>query len=240
MSDAQTLEVHGEDLQTLLAWGRARRPGRVLDLATGGGHTALAFAGIARAVVAYDVTDSIVATARRFIAERGAAKVGYAAGDVAALPFADGAFDLVTCRMAAHHFAEPAATLREMCRVLRAGGTLLLQDILGHDDAEANHFIREVETRRDPSHVKAYRIAEWKAFLRAAGLTVMEQTTLRDVRAWPEWTGGMKLGAEATADLERFVRAAPERLRAAFDFRLDDAAVDAFTDRMLLLRAERD
>jgi ubiquinone/menaquinone biosynthesis C-methylase UbiE len=240
VSDAQALEVQAEDLQTLLAWGRARRPGRVLDVATGGGLTALAFSGIARTVVACDVTGPTLAAARRLIAERGAENVRYAAGAVAALPFADGAFDLVTCRMAAHHFPEPAAALREVCRVLRAGGTFLLQDTLGHDDAEANHFIREVETRRDPSHVKAYRNAEWKAFLRAAGLTVMEQTTLPELRSWRDWTGRMNLDAAATADLERFVRAAPERLRAAFDFRLDDAAVDAFTDRMLLLRAERD
>jgi ubiquinone/menaquinone biosynthesis C-methylase UbiE len=230
----------GDDLDTLLAWGRARRPARVLDIATGGGHTALAFAGLAREVVACDVTEPMLAAARRFIAGRGAGNVRFAASDVAALPFADGSFDLVTCRIAAHHFAEPAAAVREVRRVLRPGGTFLLQDILGHDDAEANRFIREVETRRDPSHVKAYRVAEWNAFLRAAGLTVMEEATLPKVRAWRDWTGRMKMSAEAAAELERFVRAAPERLRAAFDFRLDDAAIETFTDRMLLLRAERD
>lgn len=230
----------GEDLETLLAWGRARRPARVLDLATGGGHTALAFAAIAPEVVAYDVTEPMLAAARHHIAGRGVANVRYVAGDVAALPFGDGAFDLVTCRIAAHHFADPAAAVREVRRVLRPAGTFLLQDILGHDDGDANSFIREVEARRDPSHVRSYRVAEWKAFLRAAGLTVMEETTLSKVRVWDEWTGRMRMSAEARADLERFVRAAPERLRAAFDFRLGDGTVEAFTDRMLLLRAERD
>ena len=241
MSGGQTRKVErDDDLDMLLAWGRARRPGRVLDIATGGGHTALAFAGLAREVVACDVTEPMLAAARRFIGGRGAGNVRYAAGDVAALPFVDGSFDLVTCRIAAHHFAEPAAAVREVRRVLRPGGTFLLQDILGHDDAEANRFIREVETRRDPSHVKAYRLAEWNAFLRAAGLTVMEDATLPKVRAWRDWTGRTKMSAEAAADLERFVRAAPEHVRAAFGFRLDDAAIEAFTDRVLLLRAERD
>jgi ubiquinone/menaquinone biosynthesis C-methylase UbiE len=241
VSGGQTRKVErDDDLDMLLAWGRARRPGRVLDIATGGGHTALAFAGLAREVVACDVTEPMLAAARRFIGGRGAGNVRYAAGDVAALPFVDGSFDLVTCRTAAHHFAEPAAAVREVRRVLRPGGTFLLQDILGHDDAEANRFIREVETRRDPSHVKAYRLAEWNAFLRAAGLTVMEDATLPKVRAWRDWTGRTKMSAEAAADLERFVRRAPEHVRAAFGFRLDDAAIEAFTDRLLLLRAERD
>jgi ubiquinone/menaquinone biosynthesis C-methylase UbiE len=230
----------GDDLETLAAWGRAQRPVRVLDVATGGGHTALAFAGIAREVVACDLTEPMLVAARRFIAGRGASNVRYAVGDVAALPFGDGVFDLVTCRIAAHHFADPVGAVREARRVLRPAGTFLVQDILGHDDAEANAFIREVETRRDPSHVRSYRAAEWKAFLRAAGFTVMEEATLAKTRVWGDWTGRMKLSDRARADLERFVRDASERVRAAFDFRIHGTAVEGFTDRMLLLRAERD
>ena len=56
--------------------------------------------------------------------------------------------------------------------MLRAGGSFLVEDILGHEDEEAAAFILEVERRRDPSHVRAYRQIEWTAFLRAAGLTV--------------------------------------------------------------------
>jgi SAM-dependent methyltransferase len=182
----------------------------------------------------------MLAAARHFSIGRGVANIRYAAGDVGALPFADSAFDIVTCRIAAHHFAEPAAAVREVCRVLRPAGTFLMQDILGHDDAEANAFIREVETRRDRTSRARGRAAEWKAFLRAAGLTVMEQITLPKTRVWDEWTARMKMTGDAKAALERFVREAPERLRAAFEFRLDGPVVEGFTDRMLLIRAERD
>src|SRR5688572_28733626 len=163
----------GEDLDRLVAWGRALAPARVLDVATGGGHTALALAGVARHVTAYDVTEPMLRAARGLLRERGAA-AALVAGDVEALPFQDGAFDLVTCRIAAHHFASVPAAVREVRRVLRPGGSFLLQDILGHDDAEAAAFVTEVERRRDPSHVRAYRAAEWKAFLRASGLTTMD------------------------------------------------------------------
>ena len=57
---------------------------------------------------------------------------------------------------------------------------------------------------------------------------------------WAEWTGRMRMADDARRDLERYVRAAPERCRAAFDFRLTTDSVEGFTDRMILLRAERD
>jgi SAM-dependent methyltransferase len=229
----------GEDLERLLAWGRALAPARVLDVATGGGHTALALAGVARHVVAYDVTEPMLRAARGLLRQRGAA-AAFVAGDVEALPFADGVFDVVTCRIAAHHFASPAAAVREVRRVLRPGGSFLLQDILGHDDAEAAAFITEVERRRDPSHVRAYRAVEWRAFLRAAGLTTIDETVVAKGRPWAEWTARTRMTAAARRELEAFVRAAPEPCRAAFAFRLSDDGVESFTDRMLLLRADRD
>jgi ubiquinone/menaquinone biosynthesis C-methylase UbiE len=212
----------------------------VLDVATGGGHTALAFAGIARRVIAYDLTEPMLAAARGHVRARGAATVEFVAGDAGALPFRDESFDVVTCRTAAHHFADLPAAVRQIHRVLRPGGSLLLQDILGHDDADASAFILEVEKRRDPSHVRSYRAAEWKAFLRAAGLTVMEDSVIWKLREWNEWTGRMRMTAEARRDLEDFVRRAPERCRAAFDFRLTQDAVVSFNDRQVLIRADRD
>ena len=175
-----------------------------------------------------------------FLRSRGSTNVAFVLGDVEALPFRDGAFDAVTCRIAAHHFANVAAALRQAHRVLRPGGSFLIQDILGHDDPAANAFITEVERRRDPSHVRAYRASEWKAFLRAAGLTVIDEGVVRKVRPWEEWTGRTRMTLEAREALEAFVRQAPERCRAAFDFELAGDRIAAFTDRMILLRADRD
>ncbi|MGH7342499.1 MAG: hypothetical protein ACREKH_18600, partial [Candidatus Rokuibacteriota bacterium] len=133
-----------------------------------------------------------------------------------------------------------AAAVRQIHRVLRPGGSLLLQDILGHDDAAAGAFILEVEKRRDPSHVRSYRASEWKAFLRAVGLTVIEDAVIWKLREWNEWTGRMRMTAEARRDLEEFVRRAPERCRAAFDFKVTPEAVVSFNDRQILIRADRD
>jgi ubiquinone/menaquinone biosynthesis C-methylase UbiE len=230
----------GDDLEQLAAWGRALGPTRVLDLATGGGHTALAFAAIAPRVVAYDVTEPMLRAARGLLHAQGHPATAFVAGDVEALPFRDGAFDVVTCRIAAHHFGDVAAAVREVRRVLRPGGSFLLQDILGHDDGEASAFVTEVERRRDPSHVRAYRAVEWKAFLRAGGLTPIDTAIVAKGRPWEEWTTRTRMSPQARRELDRFVLAAPARCRAAFDFRISDGHIESFSDRMLLVRADRD
>jgi SAM-dependent methyltransferase len=232
--------VGGDDLDRLLAWGRALRPRRVLDVATGAGHTALAFSGLGARVTAFDLTEPMLRTARDFLTGRGADGVRYVAGDVEALPFRAGVFDVVTCRIAAHHFANVGPAVRQIAAVVRPGGSFLVQDILGHDDGQTAAFITEVERRRDPSHVRAYRAVEWKALLRGAGLTVIDEAEVRRARPWDDWTKRTRMAVEARAALEAFVRAAPPACREAFDFRLDGDRVESFSDRMILLRADRD
>jgi ubiquinone/menaquinone biosynthesis C-methylase UbiE len=230
----------GEDLDRLVDWGRALRPRRVLDVATGGGHTARAFAELGARVTAFDLTEPMLRTARGFLESRGIGAAGFVLGDVEALPFRPATFDVVTCRIAAHHFANVGGAIRQIAAMLRPGGSFLLQDILGHDDAAAATFITEVERRRDPTHVRSYRAAEWKALLRGAGLTVIDEAVIRKTRPWEEWTTRTRMTPEHRAALDDFVRAAPPACREAFDFQLDGDRIEGFTDRMLLIRADRD
>jgi ubiquinone/menaquinone biosynthesis C-methylase UbiE len=229
----------GEDLDTLVAWGRALGPRRVLDVATGAGHTAIAFASFAGQVTALDLTEPMLRAARDFARRRGAERVTFVAGDVERIPFRSQSFDVVTCRIAPHHFADVPAAVREVARLLQPGGVFLLQDIRGHDDPDCAAFILEVERRRDPTHVRAYRAIEWRGFLEAAGLEVLDETVLSKTRPWEEWTTRTRMTPEARQDLDRFVRAAPERCRAAFDFTLHGDRIESFDDRMLLIRARK-
>jgi SAM-dependent methyltransferase len=132
-----------EGLERLVAWGRARTVRRALEVA-GDGHTPLA------------VTLGGAARTLRFVA-----------GDAGALPFDNGAFDLVTCRRAAHRFPHAALAVREIQRVLVPGGSFLVAEPLAPDD--------DATAARAPG---TYRRPEWHAFLRAAGLTVMEEDTV--------------------------------------------------------------
>jgi len=230
----------GPDLERLIAWGKKRGAARVLDIATGGGHTALAFARFTPSVVALDVTVPMVQAARAFVAAAGAPGGRFLGADVEALPFRDRTFGTVTCRTAAHHFPSLLPALREVARVLRPGGSLLAEDIMGHDEEEAAGFMLEVERRRDPSHVRSFRQIEWTAFLRAAGLTVMDEAIMPKVRTWEDWTRRSRMAPSAKAELEAFVLAAPAACREAFAFRIEGGRILSFSDRMLLLRADRD
>lgn len=230
----------GDDLDRLVHWGRQRGAARVLDVASGGGHTAFAFAAFTPTVMATDLTLPMLAAARKFIMSQGVAGVHFLAADAEVLPFRDESFGVVTCRIAAHHFPELLPVIRQVARVLRRGGSFLVEDILGHDDPEAAAFLLEVEKRRDPSHVRAFRQLEWTAFLRAAGLTVIDEAIMDKVRVWEEWTTRARMSGEAKAALERFVVTAPARCREAYRFELDGDRVVSFTDRMLLLRADKD
>jgi SAM-dependent methyltransferase len=232
--------ARGEGLDQMLRWGRARSAARVLDIATGVGDTALALSRFTPTVVATDLTLATLGAARNFIAGQGGAGVYFSAADVEALPFRDETFGVVTCRTAAHRFLELLPALRQVARVLRRGGSFLVEDTLGHDDAEMAAFILEVERRLDPSHVRSFRQIEWTAFLRAVGLTVIDEAIMDERRPWEDWTGRIRMSPEARAGLDRFVLAAPARYREAFRFKLDGEHVVSFTDRMLLLRADKD
>ena len=81
------------------------------------------------------------------------------------IPFADGSFDVVVCRIAAHHFEDVAEAVREMARVTR--DRVVVQDNLFQGES-----MEEAEKLRDPSHVRRYSEAEWRAFFEDAGLEV--------------------------------------------------------------------
>jgi SAM-dependent methyltransferase len=230
----------GPDLDALVAWGRVRAARRVLDVATGGGHTAAAFAAFSPSVIATDLTEPMLRVARDFADERRLPALRFLAADAEALPFRGGSFGVVTCRLAAHHFPGLLPPLREVARVLSGSGALLLEDILGHEDADCAAFITEVERRRDPSHVRAYSLREWVAFLRAAGLTVIDEKVFSKSRPWDDWIARMRMTPAARVELERFVLDAPARCREAFAFQVEDGRITSFADRLLLLRADRD
>ena len=125
--------AQGASLARLVELADPRSEWRVLDVATATGHTALAFAPRVAAVVGLDLTPEMLPLAARLAEERGATNVAFTVGDVDDLPFG-GAFDLVTCRIAPHHFADIGRFLIETTRVLRPGGLLAVVDtaMAGH------------------------------------------------------------------------------------------------------------
>jgi ubiquinone/menaquinone biosynthesis C-methylase UbiE len=159
----------GADLASLVRVADLHGTEHVLDTGCGAGHTTLAMAARAAHVTAVDVTPDMVAAASRVVAERGLGNVSVRLADAANLPFPDAHFDIVTSRVAAHHFSNPQRSMTEAFRVLRPGGRLLLIDSVAPEDPTLDTFLNCFELLRDASHVRDWRPSEWVAMLEHAG-----------------------------------------------------------------------
>src|ERR1700732_5491277 len=111
----------GKSLERLVELAKSQPAWRVLDVATGAGHTAYAFAPHVARVWATDITEEMLALVRDEIEKRKLTNVRIAYAKAESLPFEDESFDLVTCRIAPHHFDSIAAFLGEARRVLQCG-----------------------------------------------------------------------------------------------------------------------
>jgi SAM-dependent methyltransferase len=173
-------EAHreGEDLDLIVRWAAEAEGRRALDVATGGGHVArrLREAG-------FDVLSSDPAPGMQ-------PDVVCRAED---LPFADGSFDVVACRVAAHHFDDVPRALAEMARV--SSGLVLLADNLRLGDAA-----EAAERLRDPTHVRCFTEEEWQELFAGAGLAVEDSRVLDKPIALAGWLE--RAGCEG-ADAER-------------------------------------
>jgi ubiquinone/menaquinone biosynthesis C-methylase UbiE len=172
-------------------------------VATGGGHTARRLREAGFDVVTLDPAPGMRA-------------------DVLApaehIPFADASFDVVTCRIAPHHFTDIGAAVGEMARVAR--GLVLVEDTLYESET-----VEEAERLRDPTHIRSYSEDEWRRLLEGAGLTVEEVRILEKSRpadAWLERAGCV--GDEAA------------RVKELLGDRIADGR---FVDRKILLKGRK-
>ncbi len=213
-----TSAVHakGSDLSRLAELAALTGQEHVLDVATAVGHTALALAPGARHVTGVDLTDEMLVEARKQAAAKGITNVTFTAGDAENLPFPGGHFDVVTCRIAAHHFPNVVGFCREAARVLRPGGLLLVVDNIAPEDDELDAFINTVEKLRDPSHFREYRLSEWEGFLTRAGLSFAVDRQFPTSMEREDWIARMSVPEPVAADVrQRMANAAP-RIKECF------------------------
>jgi len=151
-----TIHAAGEDLDLVVDWCEAGPGVTVLDVATGGGHVARRLREAGATVVTSDPAPGMGADTT---------------APAEHLPFADASFDAVACRLAAHHFTDVLAAVKEMARVSR-------DRVVICDNTFVSEVSEEADRVRDPSHVRNYGVAEWESFLELAGLEVVEERHL--------------------------------------------------------------
>jgi SAM-dependent methyltransferase len=183
----------GDDLDLVVAWCEPAEGVSVLDVATGGGHVARRLREARASVVTTDAAPGmqpdVVAPADH-------------------LPFADSSFDAVACRIAAHHFPDVLAAVKEMARVAR-DRVVICDNVFTSESAE------EADRLRDPSHVRNYGVAEWHSFFELAGLAVADEAFMVRDTDFEDW-----LARTETPEGDR------PRVRELLDSRVHDGRLD--------------
>ena len=237
----------GADLDALADW--CADADRVIDVATGGGHTAGAVADRGVEAIATDLTPEMTATATANFGVPGVV------ADAERLPFADGSFDAATCRIAAHHFPDPEAFVAEVARVLEPGGTFAFEDNVAPADADltgsgrfrsasgssapANlaDFLDRVERVRDPTHVESYTVERWCQWLEEAGFAVEECVAVEKELDYAAWVERTDVPPARRRVLEGLFHGAPDEVREAFDVETDGRGIESFSTPKVLIRA---
>lgn len=201
-----------------------------LDVATGGGHTAIAFASRVRRVVASDLTPEMLRQARILAAENGRMNIAFAAADAELLPFRTAAFDRVTCRIAPHHFPDVCAAIAEMVRVTKPGGLVGIIDSVVPEDPALDAFMNGVERVRDASHVRSYRMEEWVSFLTAAGLTLRYISCAWKEHPFREWVARTGRPETVQGEVEDMFLHAFPRAKEFFRVKVENDRVVSYSD----------
>lgn len=205
-------------LERMVRLARPEASHRALDVACGPGLLVCGMARRVRHATGIDLTPAMLEQARKTQQARGIGNVSWDQGDVSAMPYADETFDIVTCRFAFHHFPDPLPVLREMRRVCRAGGRMVVAD--SAPAAEKAAAFNAMEKMRDPSHTRALPVEAMAALFVEAGLPepLVERTRL-------------------ALDLDEFLsRSYPRegdeaRIRAMFESALEEDVMDVLPRR---------
>ena len=228
-------EVHskGADLEQVVALARQRPSVRALDLGCGAGHVAYALArGGAARVVAYDPSPEMLSVVAQEAGRRGHALEAIV-GAAEDLPFDDGSFDLVVTRYSAHHWANVPRALEECARVTAAAGRLVVIDVIAPEAPLLDTSLQVIELLRDASHVRDYRISEWRDMHKAAGFAESSVRTWKTAIDFQTWIARIETPPARVAALQTVFPALPReaheyfKITAGFSFEFDTAWIES-------------
>jgi ubiquinone/menaquinone biosynthesis C-methylase UbiE len=166
-----------EALNRIVQWAGATPEDTVLDVACGPGLLACAFARVAKHATGIDMTPAMLEQARKAQQEQGLQNVSWQPGDVYSLPFPQDYFSIVSSRFVFHHLQDPLAALKEMKRVCKAGGKIVVADMAPHP-AKAD-ALNAAELLRDPSHVRGMPEDELRGLFAQVGLDAPQVNNYR-------------------------------------------------------------
>ncbi|MDR7240278.1 class I SAM-dependent methyltransferase [Neobacillus drentensis] len=227
----------GNDLLKLLEMATMTGEEELLDVATGGGHTANAFASTVKKVTAMDLTPEMLKAAERFILGNGHQNVVFKLGDAENMPFSDWSFDIVTCRIAPHHFPAVDTFVKEVHRVLKPSGQFLLDDNVVPEEDDYDVFYNTIEKQRDYSHFRAWKKSEWLKMLEMNGFEISEMHRFDKSFQFESWCNRMNLPEREKDKLTEYILKAPQKVKEKFKVSIVDDHVNSFQGEAVIFKA---
>jgi ubiquinone/menaquinone biosynthesis C-methylase UbiE len=199
----------GASLQRLVELTSPQSHWHALDIATATGHTAFQFAPHVAHVVLSDLTPAMLKVAKTQAEQNGITNVSFKEADAENLPFDDHAFDLVTCRIAPHHFPDIEKFCKEAARVLKTDGVFAVVDNIVPDNLEAADYLNAFEKHRDPSHVRCLSPEAWAEAFSSAGVRLTHAETINKTMDFAVWAGNQQASEELQRELISRLKKAP-------------------------------
>lgn len=232
-----TSAVHasGRDLQRLAERFSAFPEAHVLDLGCGAGHASFVAAGQVAQVTAYDLSSQMLDVVAKAAKERGLGNVATCQGYAESLPLDDNSYDVVISRYSAHHWHDVGQALREVTRVLKPGGTVIIMDVMSPGHPVRDIWLQTVEALRDTSHVRNYSSGEWLSLFNDAGLTTRNLITDRLPLEFSSWIARMRTPQALSDAIRLYQQSASQQVKRYFELTEDGS----FTSDTIMAEAQK-
>lgn len=219
--------ANSEELEKMITWTAPNKEMVMLDIATGGGHVAKKFSSHVKNVIATDLTPEMLQETHNHLINY--TNIQYVIADAESLPFLDQSFDIVSCRIAAHHFPNPIKFIEETNRVLKPKGIFIFVDNISSEDNELDLYVNELEKLRDPSHIRSLKVSEWKQIISTYPLSIRKEQLQKKILPFQDWVNRTVEDPKQKNAVESYLLDANTRVKAYFDVKQQKEQLQSFS-----------
>ncbi|PXY91235.1 class I SAM-dependent methyltransferase [Gilliamella apis] len=232
-----TSKVHaqGADLEYLASFLTNYPNAEFLDMGCGAGHVSFIAAKQVKHVTAYDLSEQMLAVVEQTANERNLKNITTVQGYAEHQPFDDNYFDIVVSRYSAHHWQDVGKSLRELHRITKPNGKLIIMDVVSPGQPILDIWLQTVEALRDTSHVRDYTPGEWLTFLSEAGFTIDKIQRHRLPLTFDSWIKRMRTPNNLVDAIRTYQISASQDTKSYFELQSDGS----FTSDMMTIETQK-
>lgn len=229
-----------EILAEKVAFAKPQPTELALDVACGPGELVLGLAARVKFARGIDLTYEMLRQAREFQLQRSITNAFFEQGEAEQLPYPDQSFDLITCQCSMHHIPKPQLALREIVRVMKSDGRMMIIDPLAPESDAKFELYNQIETVRDPSHAETLRLTTFLRVFEELGLEIARQSLKRRERSFNDWMlrAGLETKHKRYQEARRLLEESMDGDRAGFSVKQagDDLTIVHNEGMFLLFR----